>query len=256
MNNFATIERELMTRARVAIEPTPADRARLREQLATKIALLSTTAALSSAPLVSTRPWRHLLNSHLVALSTVAAVTGALAFGAGYLTGHRGRTVVAKTITITVPESKSELPSAPTPAAAETRLDPASLASASDWGHSGTRTRGAARTAPNANIPENPLAEELELLRRAERTIRAGNSLVALGLLRDLDQRFPKGQLLEERTAARVMANCQLADADAAQAQGKAYLSAHPQSVYADRVRTLCQLDSAKASKDLPASGD
>ncbi len=36
MNDFARLERELMTRARDAIEPDLADRARLRQQLAAK----------------------------------------------------------------------------------------------------------------------------------------------------------------------------------------------------------------------------
>ncbi len=190
-------------------------------------------------PFANAGALRHLVNSHLIALSAVTAVTGAVAFGTGYFAGHRTRTVVTKTVTIAVPQSRSQLPGALLPANAEVRLDPASLASTSDWGHSGTRPRGTAKTAAGAGVGDNSLLEELDLLRRAERTIRAGNSLVALGLLRDLDERFPRGQLLEERTAARVMANCQLADVNAARAQGNAYLIAHPQSVYADRVR-LC----------------
>ena len=186
-------------------------------------------------------------------MSAVAAVTGAIAFGSGYFVGRRTRAVVVKTVTVaeTTPSSANANPLV----APSIQLDPASLAS-SDWGHSGTRPRVAAIPTPSANASDNSLVEELDLLRRAERTIRSGNSLVALGLLRDLDERFPKGQLLEERTAARVMAKCQLDEKDAARARGNAYLFAHPQSVYADRVRTLCQEDFAKATKDSPASGD
>ncbi len=252
MNDFPNLELELMARARAALEPAASDRSRLRERLATQIALLSTTAAIPSVPAARVRPLQHLLGSHLVALSAAAVVAGVVSFGAGYYAGYRARPPITKTITIAIPNSKSPLPSAASPIPADVKLDPASLASSSDWGHSGTRPRVAASAAPSANVADNSLSEELDLLRRAERTIRAGNSLVALGLLRDLDQRFPKGQLLEERTAARVMANCQLADAGTAMAQGNAYLIAHPQSVYADRVRSICQLDSARVTKDSP----
>jgi hypothetical protein len=256
MNDFAKLELELMTRARGALDPSPTDRARLREQLTAKIALLSTAAAVSFAPTANTQTWRHLLNSHLARLTTVAATAGVLAFGAGYFTGLRARPPMTKTVTLSAVTSIPEVPSIAPPASAQLRLDPASLASASEWGHSGTRTRVAAKTTASTSIPENPLVEELDVLRRAERMIRQGNSLVALGFLRDLDERYPKGQLLEERSAARVMANCQLADAESARSQGQAYLSAHARSVYADRVRSICQLDSAKSMKDSPASGD
>lgn len=254
MTDFARFQLELMARARDAIEPKSADRERLHQQLASKIALLSTAAVASSLAVESARPWRHLLNSHLTALSAVAAVTAATAFGTGYFTGHRTRAVVVKTVTVT--NTKPTSTNASPLAQASNHLDPASLPSSSDWGHSGTRPRVTVNAAPSANAPENSLSEELDLLRRAERTIRNGNSLVALGLLRDLDEKFPKGQLLEERTAARVMANCQMADADEARSRGSAYLLAHPQSVYADRVRTLCQLDGAKSAKDSPAGGN
>jgi type IV secretory pathway VirB2 component (pilin) len=253
MNDFARLERELMTRVRDANTPAAADKMRVRERLAANIALLSTAAAASSLPAADARSWRHLVNSHLASLGKVVAVTGAIAFGAGYLAGHRSQTVVTKIVTVTAPASKPQSPSAPLPA--DVGLTPAFLASASDWGRSGTRPKGAAKAVASAEIAAGSLLEELELLRRAERTIRSGNSQVALGLLRDLDERFPKGQLVEERAAARVMANCQLADTGAARTQGNAYLMAHPQSVYADRVRTLCQLDSTNPTKDSTSSG-
>jgi len=256
MNDFSSLEFELMARARNAIEPAASDRARLREQLAAKIALLSTAAAIPTVSVSKVRPLRHLLGSHFVALSAAAVIAGTVSFGAGYYAGFRARPFVTNTVSVTLPDSTVLPPSVHSLVAAENKLDSASLASSSEWGHSGTRPKVTASAAPSANAAENSLSEELDLLRRAERTIRAGNSLVALGLLRDLDQRFPKGQLLEERTAARVMANCQLADTDTARAQGNAYLIAHSQSVYADRVRSICQLDSAKVTKDSPASGD
>jgi hypothetical protein len=41
-------------------------------------------------------------------------------------------------------------------------------------------------------------------LQRAKQTIRAGEPQVALGFQRELDEHFQKGQLMQERIAARV----------------------------------------------------
>lgn len=253
MTDFAKLELELMACARGAIEPVPQDRARLRKALAVRIATAGAAAGASSLA-IDAKPWRHLVNSHLVGLSSVAAFTGALAFGAGYIAGHHTRTVVVKTVTVV----QAQPPAAsvvPIPAPPEP-LTPASLSSSLDLDHSGARPRAATIPAPSASARDHSLSDELELLRRAERTIRSGNSQVALGLLAELDENFPKGQLLQERTAARVMARCQLDTEDEARAHGSAYLLAHAQSVYADRVRTLCHLNSTQAAKDPPQPGD
>jgi hypothetical protein len=255
MTDFAQLELELMARARRAIEPTADDRARLRNALAVKIAAAgAATVATQTLASIREKPWRHLINTHLVGLSSVAAITAAAAFGAGFYAGHRTRAVVVKTIAVvqpsasTAPSSLSAAPSQP--------LSVASLASSSiDMGHSVARPRAESSPAPTALPSGTSIAEELELLKRAEHTLRQGNSHVALGLLEELDRRFPKGQLLEERTAARVMARCQLDDEERARARGNAYVLAHGQSVYSDRVRQMCHLQ-LQPTKDSPASGD
>jgi len=252
MTEIAKLELELVARARGALAPEPQDRTRLREVLFAKIAAGAVVSGAASS-VANVKPLRHLLNSHFAALSTVVAATATVAFAAGYVTGHHTHAVVVKTVTVTQPQAEGNAtppPLSPTPA------PQASLASSLDLGHSGARLRAAANTTPSASPSPNSLSEELELLRRAERTIRSGNSQVALGLLDELDARLPKGQLLEERTAARVMARCQLDSEDGARARGNAYLFAHGQSVYADRVRILCHLDSAKNAKDSSKGGD
>lgn len=253
MTEIAKLELELVARARNALAPEPEDRRRLREALAAKIAVSAAVVGTASVA-ANVRPLRQLLKAHRATLSTVLVMTGAVAFCAGYFTGHRTRTVVVKTVTVVqAPTPTSN--AAPAPVSPET-LTSASLTSSFDLGHSVARPRAAASAAPSALPPSDSLSDELELLRRAERTLRSGNSQVALGLLDELDARFPKGQLLEERTAARVMARCQLDTEEGARARGNAYLLAHSQSVYADRVRTLCHLDSSKSAKDSPKTGD
>jgi len=117
--------------------------------------------------------------------------------------------------------------------------------------------RGAARAGSAARERLEPSAvddafyEELSLLQRAERAIRSNNPLLALSLLGDLDQQFPKGRLLEERAAARVMAGCQKSLDSASQRAARRFVGSRPQSVYAARVQTLCEL----AAKDPGPSG-
>jgi len=255
MTDFAKLEHELMVRARGALEPEPHDRTRLREALAAKIAAMGAVSVVASTTVPSnTSPLRHLFHSHLAGLSTVAALSGVLAFGAGYYAGQRSSKVIVKTVSVARPEPASDrLTISPI---TTQPLNLPSLSSSLDLGHSGTRPRVTTTTAPSAPPPSNSLSEELDLLRRAERTIRSGNAQVALGLLQEMDEKFPKGQLVEERTAARVMARCQLDDTAAARARGNAYLLAHSQSVYADRVRSLCRLESTEGAKVSPKSGD
>ena len=98
-----------------------------------------------------------------------------------------------------------------------------------------------------AASPGDAFAAELALLERAERAIRAGEGALALALLDQLEHDFPTTSLREERAAARVLARCaETSSADAseraeARADAEQFL-AHSSSVYADRVRTLCQL--------------
>jgi len=265
MSDINSLERALFARAREALEPTEADRGRIHQQLAARIASASLVAAPSASPPVPTSPLRHLIDSHLVALSTAVISVGLVAFGAGYLLGHHNQKPVVTTViqygpsTIPrrhLPAPNNDAAKAPPAAPIDLPTNQPSLTSFPDRGRGGTGAKAAANTATSAKSNDGSLSEELDLLRRAERTIRAGNSMVALGLLNELDARFPKGQMLDERAAARVMANCQLADETAAKVMGQAYLGAHAQSVYAARVRSICHLDAESGAKDSRGSGD
>lgn len=110
---------------------------------------------------------------------------------------------------------------------------------------------------------EDPIGEEVALLRRADQAIRSNEPQVALGLIQELDRRFAKGKLLDERTAARVMANCLELEPEAARRMGDAYLRKAPSHVYHERVRQMCGLvertPNAKGNLDekaLSPSGD
>jgi hypothetical protein len=84
------------------------------------------------------------------------------------------------------------------------------------------------------------LAQELALLQRARRALNRQDAQLALGIVQSLDERFPAGVLMEERSATRILSLCQLQRTDEARAQGQHFLAEHPRSVYAERVRRSC----------------
>jgi len=117
---------------------------------------------------------------------------------------------------------------------------------------SASKTSAAASAARTRSEPVDPpaalgLDEEVRQLRRVERAIRERNPRLALVLLEDLDQAIPAGQLLEERRAASIMANCQLG-ADAAVADARAFVAKHAGSAYLSRVIEICELGSERNS--------
>jgi hypothetical protein len=82
-------------------------------------------------------------------------------------------------------------------------------------------------------------AGELALLRRVEKSLRANDPTLALALLDELDERFPRTSLGEERLAARVIAHCAVGDGGA-RLRAESFLRERPGSVYAERVQTAC----------------
>ena len=113
------------------------------------------------------------------------------------------------------------------------------------------RTGSAPAERPEASAVDDPFYEELSLLQRAERAIRSDNPLLALSLLGDLDHQFPRGKLLEERAAARIMAGCQKSLDPLSRSAARRFVGSHPQSVYAARIESLCELE----AKDSDPSG-
>jgi len=123
---------------------------------------------------------------------------------------------------------------------------------------SGEAVRGAMATSPRAASqgrkggaiatpkPESSLAIELAMLQRARRALNADNGRLALGLVQELDERFPKGVLLEERSATRILSLCMLGRTEEARGFGRRFQERYPGSVYAERVRGSCIADVAE----------
>jgi hypothetical protein len=130
--------------------------------------------------------------------------------------------------------------SASSSAAAETSNARSRPAKSSSTGAHGRERTGA----PPRATASDGFAEELALLRRAERATRSGDALLARSLIAELDARFPKTALRQERAALLVLVACATGE-PAAQAGAREFMERHEQSVHLDRIRSACQLDSA-----------
>jgi hypothetical protein len=96
---------------------------------------------------------------------------------------------------------------------------------------------------PRPQLPTDTLAEELRLVTAARRALAGGQLDVADGALREHTRRFPRGQLAEERDATRALVTCSRGDRDASAREAARFLTAHPRSPQAPRVRRACAVE-------------
>lgn len=263
MNELDDLERRVLEHARQDLDPTAADESRLWAALTVELGAVGAAAPLSGlgGAALGTDRGAKALGALAVKWSTLAggaALVGAAGFGSGYLVGKSsGHDEATTTAQAHRAPSPAHVSAAVTNLAEErsaaTTVEPAEIQrparASADRAASGIGS--AARDRPKASAVDDAFYEELSLLQRAERAIRSSNPLLALSLLADLDEQFPKGKLLEERAAARAMAGCQKSLDPTSQSAARRFVGSHPQSVYAARVRALCEL----GAKDSGPSG-
>jgi hypothetical protein len=266
---------ETLELARATLAPSFADDARLRRALGLTPAGFPSPAvelrvAAPRAGVLEPRAWRALRASGSAGVLTGALLAG-LGFGAGlWLSGADERSAAqpvgeppASIERADVPVGKA-MRSIPEPRAAGLRDDAAShdttrrddSAPRDDTARrddialppepkplppSSARREGrVSRHAPSRAHAASPGAnDELALLRRVERALRAHNPALALALLAELQQRFPDTRLAEEREAAHVIAACGTEEGGA-RLRAERFLRERGGSVYAERVREAC----------------
>jgi hypothetical protein len=86
----------------------------------------------------------------------------------------------------------------------------------------------------------DPFAAEVELMRRASAALSDGRPRDALRLVRRHAERFPEGQLIEERSATEAIARCQLGQ-PRAPGLARAFIARYPRSTHLDRVKRSCE---------------
>lgn len=87
---------------------------------------------------------------------------------------------------------------------------------------------------------DDDLAGELLLIQSAQRALARGDGPAALEALDEHARAHPRGRLLEERQAARVLALCAAGRADEARAAATRFVARYPTSPQAARVRGAC----------------
>ncbi len=122
--------------------------------------------------------------------------------------------------------SATASPRAPTPSVTAPATAPA------------TATRHRREPAP----PPPSLTDEMQHMRPAQLALAAGDPQTALTRLEDYARAFPDGRLREEHLALRAIARCQLGSTGAAD-EATRFLQAHPDSMFAERVRGACKIE-------------
>jgi hypothetical protein len=253
--------RSLLSQARAGDDPSPADRARVRQAILATVAggagLAASTAA-SSAAASTSAATGFSLGAKIFAAVLVAGVVGggvvAIApweepasqpepHAAHQAVAHRAvahravaHQAVARQAVVEQPprEAREVQVEAPAPVieAPPVEAPPAIEAPRPRV------VRPAPEPEPAAPEPSSTMGDEIRELGIAMGT---RDPALALQRLRDHERRYPNSRMSEEREAARVVATCRAGRRDEARALADRFLREHPMSPQATRVRTACE---------------
>ena len=236
MTELENREASVLAAARRGLSSTDADRERVRLKIA---------SALASGEIPDEAPELDAPRSSMLVKAGLGVALAVLAGGAGFAAGHRagfaagvreGAVKVSPVISGAVSQREVTQQERAVPAAAAPPLAPSSSVAA----RRATPSVSAAVSGTTPASSESDIDEELRTLRRVERAQRAGNPRLALALLEELDRDRPRGKLMEERAAARAVAECQSTFGDSRAALLARFRARYPSSVYSSRVETAC----------------
>jgi hypothetical protein len=286
--------------ARVAREPTLADKQRVLEALQVRLgdlpSLSSAGESVTGVRLVMPKVARSTLGAHAAHLARslvsskaamhliwVGAATGALGFWAGvHLTepdpvepprpvasvvrGPSEPPAAHEPPSVTEPPAKQPESSPPEPTVAVPMVaPPTSETPRVEPLHPAEVRSPAAEPAPVARRPREARGSEaapaplddnarffeaVRLLQRAQRALDGGELALAMVLLEELDARFPRELLGEEREAALVIALCKGGDTERASRLARELATRSPSSIYAARIARSCgSFDTASSAR-------
>jgi len=264
--------------SRRAQEPSAADHARNLASLRERLGLAVPTAAagdggpVAGAPLASELPAPRAVAVEKIARAKLAPLAGVAVTAAaiGFFVGSRfASPPMAPAPMQPVTTSVLEAPPAPamvTPLAANeadvskvdavaplaTRLPDAALERAAAVQRRGddVKRRRTRRDEPAAAVvppseheratADTSFMAAVRLLRRTRSALAKGEPGLALALLDEIDQRFPRALLDEERGATRVLALCAHDRPAEAKELAQRLLTRYPRSIYAPRIEQSC----------------
>lgn len=225
-------ERALIAAARDGAEPTEVQRARVRRGLDAKIAAGVAAIVLPTSAGLAT----------LLKVGAGLALAAALGGGAIYLAGPRPPDPAA-----TSKARPARAPRSPAPASAPASATipvpvPPPPSAASELRPPPAHARGLARRREANSGLATPvdLAGELALLNQASAATRRGEVARADELLRTYDERYPAGELAQERAAAGVLAHCAAGRTERARAEARRFFESWPRSPLVVRIQSSC----------------
>lgn len=243
-------QEELLTlsRARVALSPSPADVLRVRNSLTAALAAPVSGGGepgLSGGDLAPGAGWPL----RVLVTSVAAAAVGA----GGYWMGHRAGVQEARFITsppaftsasVPPPKAPSEATAA-APRAWQAQptlpIEPIEDTPAAREVAKRRLGKGARATRSTTDVAATEsLAHEVRALRSVERALRDHDPRLALAILQQLDRAVPGGKLVEERRATAIMARCAAGDGPFGVNLAEDFASDYPESVYLGRVEQSC----------------
>ena len=215
-SNLSAESRALVEAGRGAMRPSAADRLRVREALRARLPGTPLTDVSSGARAASNFGWPAL----------IGAIVGVAALGGLALVALRSEPATpapapAPAASVVAPVTPPLEPAPTAPPVIDAAPPPSPLPS-------------------QANVvrrSSDRLAEEVEILSRAEKELHAGRNASALRILDEHQRRFARGKLAQERIAAQTRALCALGRFTEAEA-GLARLA--PGSLHASRAREAC----------------
>jgi TolA-binding protein len=221
-------EQSVIAAARNALDPTDVQRARVRRGLDAKLAagvaapLLAASTALAATLKVG------------ATVVTVALVGTGVVFVAAPQLLHRA---APPAVLPARPAAKSP---APAPAVAPQAPPAPSGPAVADPRPAVAHPRAAPHRREASPAPSGDLAGELGLLTQANAATKQGDVARADELLRAYDQRYPAGQLAQERAAAGILVQCAAGRVPEARKAARRFLERWPRSPLVARIQSSC----------------
>ena len=239
MDDLSPGARSLLQAADTYDDPSPADAARVRRAVLTRVGAIGLTAAVVTAS--STQAKAASVMAIAAKLTAVLAVTaGGVAATWSYVNHRSEPAPVMAPAPVKAKAPKAEVPAPSEPAivaAEDVKLEEAAPA------------KRVARTRPEPEKAEPVKAEptpadleaEMKLIRGADSALRAGRSSEALALLAQHQAEHPHASLAHEREGLRAIAQCQVG-AGGSVAAAQRFNDRAPRSPLAPRLRSACKI--------------
>ncbi|MEO7329353.1 MAG: hypothetical protein ABI193_12285 [Minicystis sp.] len=254
MSELGPEARAFVEAGRSGDDPTSADRARVKKALLISLAAgtaigATPTAAQGALAVASVKTAG---SSLLLAAKVIAGLlmVGAVGVGLSRITAPSASTAPSVAPAITEAAANEAPPAIEAPRAAPSPADPPAppiveaapvvAATAAPPAAIPARPTAKPAAAPPVAPDIDPLEAETRRLGEAHGALQSGDPNKALALLDEQSTTYAKGELREERAAARILTLCKLGRLEEARAAAARFLQESPHSPLADRVRSGC----------------